>query len=66
MQISKSNIFPPLRNIGILQKIAKLRKKFFGIPPFKGGGVLRKAFYFARNNFCSAAYFFWGAAKRKI
>lgn len=43
--------------IVIIQKIAKLRKKFFGIPPFKGGGVLRKAFYFARNNFCSAAYF---------
>lgn len=65
MQISKSNIFPPLRNIGILQKIAKLRKKFFGIPPFKGGGVLRKAFYFARNNFCSAAYFFWGRQREK-
>ena len=43
--------------IVIIQKIAKLRKKFFGIPPFKSGGILRKAFYFARNNFCSAAYF---------
>lgn len=64
-KFGKSNIFPPLRNIGILQKIAKLRKKFFGIPPFKGGGVLRKAFYFARNNFCSAAYFFWGRQREK-
>lgn len=64
-KFGKSNIFPPLRNIGILQKIAKLRKKFFGIPPFKGGGVLRKAFYFARNNFYSAAYFFWGRQREK-
>lgn len=55
-KFGKSKIFS--RNgIVIIQKIAKLRKKFFGIPPFKGGGVLRKAFYFARNNFCSAAYF---------
>lgn len=51
--------------IVIIQKIAKLRKKFFGIPPFKGGGVLRKAFYFARNNFYSAAYFFWGRQREK-
>lgn len=64
-KFGKCNIFPPLRNIGILQKIAKLRKKFFGIPPFKGGGVLRKAFYFARNNFYSAAYFFWGRQREK-
>lgn len=53
------------KGIVIIQKIAKLRKKFFGIPPFKGGGVLRKAFYFARNNFCSAAYFFWGRQREK-
>lgn len=63
-KFGKSKIFS--RNgIVIIQKIAKLRKKFFGIPPFKGGGVLRKAFYFARNNFCSAAYFFWGRQREK-
>lgn len=45
--------------IVIIQKIAKLRKKFFGIPPFKGGGVLRKAFYFARNDFLLRSIFYW-------
>lgn len=46
-------------------EISKFYKKFFGIPPFESGGILRKAFYFARNNFYSAAYFFWGRQREK-
>lgn len=63
-KFGKCKIFSQ-NGIVIIQKIAKLRKKFFGIPPFESGGILRKAFYFARNNFYSAAYFFWGRQREK-
>ena len=58
-KLAKAKIFSPPKRHRNHSKNCKVSQRIFGIPPFEGGGICRKAFYFARNDFLLRSIFYW-------
>ena len=63
-KLAKAKFFRPLSNVGIIQKIAKLRKRFSEYRLLEVEGICRRAYCFARNDFLPRSIFYWRQRKK--